>query len=177
MTPGPRVGGLKAQYRDGISAPVEFRGEFSITVPREKIAAICQYLKKECDFDMLTDLSGVDNYGEDPRYEVDYLLYSLKQRVRGGHDRGQCHQRLGHGELARARSVRHVRYPFPQSSEPQADPDVGRLPLLSVAKRFPAGRSSSGTARNGGECGHRALGAHAGRPVRGRERNSQFDSP
>jgi NADH-quinone oxidoreductase subunit C len=28
----------------------------------------------------LTDLSGVDNYGEDPRYEVDYLVYSLAER-------------------------------------------------------------------------------------------------
>ena len=82
MTPQTAIDRLKAQYRDGISAPVEFRGEFSITVPREKIAAICQFLKTECDFDMLTDLSGVDNYGEDPRYEVDYLLYSLEHRCR-----------------------------------------------------------------------------------------------
>src|SRR6266404_5425773 len=80
MTPQTAIDRLKAQYRDSISAPVEFRGEFSITVPREKITAICQFLKTECDFDMLTDLSGVDNYGEDPRYEVDYLLYSLAER-------------------------------------------------------------------------------------------------
>ena len=82
MTPQTAIDRLKAQYRDSISAPVEFRGEFSITVPREKITAICQFLKTECDFDMLTDLSGVDNYGEDPRYEVDYLLYSLEHRCR-----------------------------------------------------------------------------------------------
>ena len=82
MTPQTAIDRLKAQYREAISAPVEFRGEFTITVPREKIAAICQFLKTECDFDMLTDLSGVDNYGEDPRYEVDYLLYSLEHRCR-----------------------------------------------------------------------------------------------
>ena len=85
MTPQTAIDRLKAQYRDAVSATVEFRGEFSITVPREKIVAICDFLKKECDFDMLTDLSGVDNYGEDPRYEVDYLLYSLEHR---------CHLRL-----------------------------------------------------------------------------------
>src|SRR6266446_2696186 len=82
MTPQTAIDRLKAQYRDAISAPVEFRGEITITVPREKIAAICQFLKTQCDFDMLTDLSGVDNYGEDPRYEVDYLLYSLEHRCR-----------------------------------------------------------------------------------------------
>ena len=63
MTPQTAIDRLKAQYRDAVSATVEFRGEFSITVPREKIVAICDFLKKECDFDMLTDLSGVDNYG------------------------------------------------------------------------------------------------------------------
>jgi NADH-quinone oxidoreductase subunit C len=76
---------LTVKFGNAVSAPVEFRGETTITVARENIVAICQYLKKECSFDMLTDLSGVDNYGEDPRYEVDYLLYSLTQR---------CHLRL-----------------------------------------------------------------------------------
>jgi NADH-quinone oxidoreductase subunit C len=85
MTPQQAIDRLKAQYRDAVSAPVEFRGEFSITVPGEKIVDMCQFLKKECDFDMLTDLSGVDNYGEDPRYEVDYILYSLTHH---------CHLRL-----------------------------------------------------------------------------------
>ena len=85
MTPQTAIDRLKALYRDAVSATVEFRGESSITVSREKIVAICQFLKRECDFDMLTDLSGVDNYGEDPRYEVDYILYSLEHR---------CHLRL-----------------------------------------------------------------------------------
>lgn len=85
MTPQEAIDRLKAQFGGAVSAPVEFRGEFSITVAREKIAGMCQFLKTECDFDMLTDLSGVDNYGEDPRYEVDYILYSLTHR---------CHLRL-----------------------------------------------------------------------------------
>jgi NADH-quinone oxidoreductase subunit C len=85
MTPQAAIDRLRVRFGDAISAPVEFRGEITITVSREQIAAICQLLKKECGFDMLTDLSGVDNYGEDPRYEVDYLLYSLTHR---------CHLRL-----------------------------------------------------------------------------------
>jgi NADH-quinone oxidoreductase subunit C len=82
MTPQAAIDRLKARFGDAISAPVEFRDEITITVSREKIVAICQLLKGECGFDMLTDLSGVDNYGEDPRYEVDYLLYSLAGRCR-----------------------------------------------------------------------------------------------
>jgi NADH-quinone oxidoreductase subunit C len=82
MTPQAAIDRLKARFGDAISAPVEFRGEITITVSRKKIVAICQLLKTECAFDMLTDLSGVDNYGEDPRYEVDYQLYSLADRCR-----------------------------------------------------------------------------------------------
>jgi len=76
---------LKVRFSGAVSDPAEFRGETTLTVSREKIVATCEFLKKECGFDMLTDLSGVDNYGEDPRYEVDYLLYSLAER---------CHLRL-----------------------------------------------------------------------------------
>ena len=85
MTLQMAIDRLRAKFGSVIPVPIEFRGETTITVPRESIVAICQFLKKECNFDMLTDLSGVDNYGEDPRYEVDYLLYSLAQR---------CHLRL-----------------------------------------------------------------------------------
>jgi NADH-quinone oxidoreductase subunit C len=85
MTPPAAIDRLRVRFGDAISAPVEFRGEITITVAREKITGICELLKKECGFDMLTDLSGVDNYGDDPRYEVDYLLYSLADR---------CHLRL-----------------------------------------------------------------------------------
>lgn len=70
---------LKVRLGEAVSNPVEFRGETTITVSREKIVDACELLKKEGGFDMLTDLSGVDNYGEDPRYEVDYHLYSLAQ--------------------------------------------------------------------------------------------------
>ena len=85
MTPQSAIDRLNVQFGSALSAPVEFRGEVTITVAREKIVAVCQLLKKEGGFDMLTDLAGVDNYGEDPRYEVDYLLYSLAHR---------CHLRL-----------------------------------------------------------------------------------
>ena len=85
MTPQVAIDRLRVRFGDAISAPVEFRGEITITVAREKIAGICELLKTECGFDMLTDLAGVDNYGEDPRYEVSYLVYSLAHR---------CHLRL-----------------------------------------------------------------------------------
>ena len=85
MRPDEVAERLKSRFEDAVKASAEFRGEVTVTVAREKIVEICKYLKKDCGFDMLTDLSGVDNYGEDPRYEVDYLLYAMQYR---------CHIRL-----------------------------------------------------------------------------------
>ncbi len=63
----------------------EFRGETTVRITREKLLEACRYLKSERGFDMLTDVSGVDNYGDDPRFEVVYHLYSMTDR---------CHLRL-----------------------------------------------------------------------------------
>jgi NADH-quinone oxidoreductase subunit C len=77
MSPLDVVGKLRERFGGAVGEPVQFRGEVTVSVARGKIAEICRFLKTECAFDVLTDLSGVDNYGDDPRYEVDYLLYSL----------------------------------------------------------------------------------------------------
>lgn len=67
---------LKAQFGDLISAPVEFRGEFTVTVAdAERIAEVCAFAKQTLGFDALIDLSSVDNYGEDPRWTIVYELY------------------------------------------------------------------------------------------------------
>ncbi|MEI6349489.1 MAG: NADH-quinone oxidoreductase subunit C [Verrucomicrobiota bacterium] len=54
----------------------EFRGETTLVVDREKIAEICSHAK-QTGFDCLIDLSAVDNFGEEPRFEVVYELYSF----------------------------------------------------------------------------------------------------
>lgn len=81
MTPLQTVEKLKAQFGDAIGAPVEFRGEVSVSVDRAKILPVCQFLAKDCQYDMLTDVSGIDNYGDDPRFGVIYHVYSLAYRV------------------------------------------------------------------------------------------------
>jgi len=80
MTLPQAIEKLQTHFAAAVSAPVEFRGEFTVTVNREQIAAVCAFLKAECDFAMLVDLSGVDNYGTDPRYAVVYELCSLTDR-------------------------------------------------------------------------------------------------
>lgn len=56
----------------------EFRGEWTLAVDKTQIAPICAFAKKELGFDALMDLSGVDNFGGEPRFEVVYELYSFR---------------------------------------------------------------------------------------------------
>ncbi|HEX2731038.1 MAG TPA: NADH-quinone oxidoreductase subunit C [Polyangiaceae bacterium] len=78
MTPTLVIEKLRTEFGDAIGEASEFRGELSLTVKAEKIRAICAWLKSNVPFEMLTDLSGVDHYGEEPRFEVVYVLYSLE---------------------------------------------------------------------------------------------------
>ncbi|MBI5772837.1 MAG: NADH-quinone oxidoreductase subunit C [Verrucomicrobia bacterium] len=77
---------LKARFGDLLAAPVEFRGEVTLKLADAgRIAEVCEFAKKSLGFDMLLDLSSVDNYGDDPRWTVVYELYGM------GH---HCHLRL-----------------------------------------------------------------------------------
>jgi NADH-quinone oxidoreductase subunit C len=69
---------LKARFDGLISPPVEFRGEVSIQVAdAERIVEVGEFARAELGFDFLTDLSALDNYGDDPRWTVVYELAGL----------------------------------------------------------------------------------------------------
>lgn len=72
---------LREKFGELISAPAEFRGEITLTVAdAECIVDVCAFAKKEHDFDLLLDISSVDNYGEDPRWTIVYELYGIAHR-------------------------------------------------------------------------------------------------
>ena len=73
---------LKARFGDLISEPAEFRGELTVTVAdAQRVAEVAAFCKAELGFDYLVDLSGVDGYGEDPRWTLVYELFSHAQNV------------------------------------------------------------------------------------------------
>jgi NADH-quinone oxidoreductase subunit C len=70
---------LKTRFGDLISEPAEFRGEIALQVAdAEKIAEVGRYAKSDLDFNYLVDISSVDNYGDDPRWTLVYLLRGLR---------------------------------------------------------------------------------------------------
>ena len=71
----------KLKERDGswVENVVDALGEVTVFVPREGILEACYFLRDEHDFDLLADLCGGDRGPEeDPRFEVNYHLFSTK---------------------------------------------------------------------------------------------------
>jgi NADH-quinone oxidoreductase subunit C len=81
MSPLDRSNQLLARFAGLLSSPAEFRGEITHRVlDSERIAEVCGYAKTELAFDYLVDITGVDNYGEDPRFTLVYEIYSIADR-------------------------------------------------------------------------------------------------
>lgn len=73
------VSNLKTKNASWVVDVKDALGEITITIPRESVVAICWFLKSENGFDLLADLCGCDRgVEEDPRFEVNYHLFSTK---------------------------------------------------------------------------------------------------
>ena len=55
----------------------EFCGETTLVIARESIGDVCRFCKDELGFDMLLDITSIDNFGSEPRFELVYELYSM----------------------------------------------------------------------------------------------------
>lgn len=75
---------LKEKFPASVSEVKTFRDEISVTVQKKDIFVICKFLYSDPDlqYQMLIDLCGVDFFPEQPRFEVVYLLYSMKNKER-----------------------------------------------------------------------------------------------
>jgi len=80
----PIVLRLKEKDPHWVAEAVEFRGELTVVVPREHIRQVAEFLRSdpELKFTFLSDLSGVDRFPVEPRFEVNYHLVSLERRER-----------------------------------------------------------------------------------------------
>ncbi len=57
----------------------DFRGETTLDVERTEIKDISRFAKDDLGFTYLLDISGVDNFGEEPRFELVYELYQFEK--------------------------------------------------------------------------------------------------
>jgi NADH-quinone oxidoreductase subunit C len=77
---------LRAWNAEAVAEVVEFRGETTIVVPREMLRRAAERCCREAglQFNLLTDLSCVDRFPVEPRFELNYHLVSIprKDKVR-----------------------------------------------------------------------------------------------
>jgi len=78
------VAKLKSKFGDQALEFGEFRDELTVTVPKEQIVGVCQFLKDDPDlrFDLLADLCGIDMNTSEKRFGVIYNLFSISKRQR-----------------------------------------------------------------------------------------------
>ncbi|CAN5639440.1 hypothetical protein BH09VER1_BH09VER1_15850 [soil metagenome] len=69
---------LREKLADAVVGEVDFRGEKTLSVKPESIKAVARFCRDELGFDYLVDIASLDHFGEFPRYEMVYELYSMK---------------------------------------------------------------------------------------------------
>ncbi len=79
MQPQDPVENLRAAFPEAVLDVVEFRGETTVVIAPDQIAAVAAHCRDAdgLKFDLMVSLSGVDYLPESPRFAVVYHLYSL----------------------------------------------------------------------------------------------------
>jgi NADH-quinone oxidoreductase subunit C len=76
------------QLRDwdpqAVAEVIEFRDETTVVVPRERLLRVAEYLAAEPSlrFSFLADITPVDRFPLEPRFEVNYHLLSIDRKER-----------------------------------------------------------------------------------------------
>ena len=78
----PIAAAVYEQFPEAVKEAQIATGELQLTIAPEQIVPICQYLKETSGFERLSGLTGVDWWPRDPRFEVVYLLHSIRHNTR-----------------------------------------------------------------------------------------------
>src|SRR5205814_5628766 len=77
MTAQELLPSLEKSLGTKIQHKTEFRGETTYTISPVDLREIAQFCRDELSFDYLIDITSVDSFGEEPRFEIVYELYSM----------------------------------------------------------------------------------------------------
>ncbi len=78
----PNVARIRAWRPEAIADLIFFRGELTVIVPREQLRALAEFLAAdpELAFTYLSDVTAVDRFPIEPRFELNYHLLSISRR-------------------------------------------------------------------------------------------------
>jgi NADH-quinone oxidoreductase subunit C len=80
--PGPELlTSFRETFAAKIADEIQFRGETTFVIDAAALREIARFCRDQLSFDYLLDISSVDNFGSEPRFEVVYELYSMNAAV------------------------------------------------------------------------------------------------
>jgi NADH-quinone oxidoreductase subunit C len=68
---------LAKTFGERIQDRTEFRGETTYTVSPTDLREIAEFCRDKLSFDYLLDITSIDNFGEEPRFEIIYHMYAM----------------------------------------------------------------------------------------------------
>ena len=77
MTSQEAIDSLDKSFEGKLQDRTEFRGETTYAIAASDIRDIAKFCRDELSFDYLLDITSIDNFGEEPRFEIVYHLYSM----------------------------------------------------------------------------------------------------
>jgi len=81
MTREELLASLEKPLGGKIQSKTEFRSETTYTILPSDLREIAKFCRDELSFDYLIDITSIDNFGEEPRFEIVYELYSMPSAV------------------------------------------------------------------------------------------------
>jgi NADH-quinone oxidoreductase subunit C len=80
----PVIQKLREWDADAVAEVLEFRGEITVVVPRDRLKRVAEFLVSDPSlrFSFLSDITPVDRFPLEPRFEVNYHLVSIDRRER-----------------------------------------------------------------------------------------------
>jgi NADH-quinone oxidoreductase subunit C len=81
MSAREAVDSLSDRFGEKILTKIEFHGETTLIIAANDLREIAKFCRGELSFDYLLDITSIDNFNEEPRFEVVYHLYSMPHTV------------------------------------------------------------------------------------------------
>jgi NADH-quinone oxidoreductase subunit C len=72
---------LGKDFGDKLQHKSEFRGETTYAISATDLLEIVKFCRDKLSFDYLLDITSIDNFGEETRFEIVYHLYSMPHAV------------------------------------------------------------------------------------------------
>jgi NADH-quinone oxidoreductase subunit C len=77
MTPQEIFDSLGEVFGEKLQHRIEFRGETTYAIAASDLREIAKLCCAQLSFDYLLDITSIDNFGKEPRFEIVYHLYSM----------------------------------------------------------------------------------------------------